>query len=61
MVDTGLPEKMDGYVKVENQDQGLTFYVEDGLAKEIDGFYVELSSIGVLFPRYFISSVKELD
>lgn len=53
----GSPEKEEGYKKVENQ--GFTFFVEDELAKELDGHDVELSSIGVLFPRYFISSVRE--
>lgn len=59
MVETGSPEKQEGYKKVESQ--GFTFFVENELAKELDGHDVELSSIGVLFPRYFISSVREID
>ncbi|NLY36660.1 MAG: hypothetical protein GX046_05435 [Tissierellia bacterium] len=58
MVETGSPENEEGFKKVENQ--GFTFYVVDELAKELEGHDVELSSIGVLFPRYFISSVREM-
>lgn len=61
MVDPGLPESMNGYEKVVNEEQDLTFYVEKSLAREIEGHYVELSSLGALFPRYYISSVRELD
>ncbi|NLY72473.1 MAG: hypothetical protein GX079_02100 [Tissierellia bacterium] len=52
---------MNGYEKVVNEEQDLTFYVEKSLAREIEGHYVELSSLGALFPRYYISSVRELD
>ncbi|HZK10321.1 MAG TPA: hypothetical protein VFD08_04540 [Clostridia bacterium] len=59
MVETGSPVNEEGYKKIENK--GFTFFVSNELARELDGHEVELSSIGVLFPRYFISSVREVE
>ena len=59
VVDKGAPKNLDNYVKIE--EDGFTFYVIKDLAEELDGYEVELSSIGMIMPRYFISSIRELN
>lgn len=59
VVAKGRPKNEESYKKI--QQEGFTFFVEKELAKELEGKYVELASYGIIFPRYIVSLVKDMD